>query len=250
MNARRPAGPGAGPRRARPAAGVPPAAPGREREPRTRRTSQAARRGCGRDGQRGDAVPPQRRARARRAPGLRPARRGGRGASARRAAPRPIARAVALASRASSTCSSAWPRSRASRFFNDSKATNVDAARQSLVAFAGPVLVILGGRYKGGDFAELADLVAERTARPCWRSARRASACASRAVGGGAGRSTARACDEAVERACARGEPGDTVLLAPGLLLVRHVPRLRRARPRLQGARWQAAGRARRDGDG
>ena len=65
-----------------------------------------------------------------------------------------IARAV-RAFRASSTCSSAWPRSTAWRFFNDSKATNVDAARKSLEAFDRPVLVILGGRYKGGDFADL-----------------------------------------------------------------------------------------------
>ena len=41
-------------------------------------------------------------------------------------------------------------------FYNDTKATNVEAARRSLEAFSQPVLVILGGRYKGGDFAELA----------------------------------------------------------------------------------------------
>ena len=40
-------------------------------------------------------------------------------------------------------------------FFNDSKATNVDAARRSLDAFSGPVLAIVGGRFKGGDFADL-----------------------------------------------------------------------------------------------
>src|SRR5262245_36152560 len=40
-------------------------------------------------------------------------------------------------------------------FFNDSKATNVEAARRSLEAFAGPVLAIMGGRYKGGDFRDL-----------------------------------------------------------------------------------------------
>jgi UDP-N-acetylmuramoylalanine--D-glutamate ligase len=40
-------------------------------------------------------------------------------------------------------------------FFNDSKATNVDAARRSLEAFRGPVLAIIGGRFKGGDFQEL-----------------------------------------------------------------------------------------------
>ena len=32
-------------------------------------------------------------------------------------------------------------------YYNDSKATNVDAARRSLVAFDRPVVVILGGRF-------------------------------------------------------------------------------------------------------
>jgi UDP-N-acetylmuramoylalanine--D-glutamate ligase len=41
-------------------------------------------------------------------------------------------------------------------FYNDTKATNVEAARRSLEAFSRPVLVIMGGRYKGGDFADLA----------------------------------------------------------------------------------------------
>jgi len=40
-------------------------------------------------------------------------------------------------------------------YYNDSKATNVEAARRSLEAFDAPVVVILGGRYKGGDFGEL-----------------------------------------------------------------------------------------------
>ncbi len=40
-------------------------------------------------------------------------------------------------------------------YYNDSKATNVEAARRSLEAFDTPVVVILGGRYKGGEFGEL-----------------------------------------------------------------------------------------------
>jgi UDP-N-acetylmuramoylalanine--D-glutamate ligase len=43
------------------------------------------------------------------------------------------------------------------RFVNDSKATNLDSARMALRAFApGHVLIILGGRDKGSDFADLA----------------------------------------------------------------------------------------------
>jgi UDP-N-acetylmuramoylalanine--D-glutamate ligase len=40
------------------------------------------------------------------------------------------------------------------RFVNDSKATNVDAAGRSIESFD-RVVVIIGGRYKGGDFADL-----------------------------------------------------------------------------------------------
>jgi UDP-N-acetylmuramoylalanine--D-glutamate ligase len=50
-------------------------------------------------------------------------------------------------------------------FYNDSKATNVDAALTALGAFPGrPVALILGGRDKGGDFAQLASLLRERAA--------------------------------------------------------------------------------------
>jgi UDP-N-acetylmuramoylalanine--D-glutamate ligase len=41
------------------------------------------------------------------------------------------------------------------RFYNDSKATNMAAARASLESFKGGVHVILGGRHKAGDFRDL-----------------------------------------------------------------------------------------------
>jgi UDP-N-acetylmuramoylalanine--D-glutamate ligase len=41
------------------------------------------------------------------------------------------------------------------KFVNDSKATNVDAAAKSIESFD-KVVAIVGGRYKGGDFADLA----------------------------------------------------------------------------------------------
>jgi UDP-N-acetylmuramoylalanine--D-glutamate ligase len=41
------------------------------------------------------------------------------------------------------------------RFVNDSKATNVDAAARSIESFD-KVVAIVGGKYKGGDFADLA----------------------------------------------------------------------------------------------
>ncbi len=98
-------------------------------------------------------------------------------------------------------------------FFNDSKATNVDAAIKSLQAFERPVLAIMGGRFKGGDLGLL---------RPAVESHAKAVL-----VIGEAREALARAlaevapvvwCDslrEAVERAFAAAEPGDAVVLAP-----------------------------------
>jgi UDP-N-acetylmuramoylalanine--D-glutamate ligase len=40
-------------------------------------------------------------------------------------------------------------------FYNDSKATNVDASLKSIQSFSGPIALILGGRDKGGDFIPL-----------------------------------------------------------------------------------------------
>jgi len=98
-------------------------------------------------------------------------------------------------------------------FYNDSKATNVDAAARSLEAFHGRVLAIVGGRYKGGDFALLAPRLAARGSRVLAIGEARARILA--ALGPVV---PVEACDSlrhAVERARALAVPGDTVLLAP-----------------------------------
>ena len=41
------------------------------------------------------------------------------------------------------------------RFVNDSKATNVEAAKRSIESFPGGVVAIIGGRFKGGDLGQL-----------------------------------------------------------------------------------------------
>lgn len=64
------------------------------------------------------------------------------------------------------------------RFVNDSKATNVDAAARSIESFD-KVVAIVGGKFKGGDFADLAEplrshgraVVAIGEARPMVRAA-------------------------------------------------------------------------------
>ena len=48
------------------------------------------------------------------------------------------------------------------RYINDSKATNVDAVRYALESFLGPIVLLLGGRDKGNNYADLLDPVRSR----------------------------------------------------------------------------------------
>ncbi|MBM4129362.1 MAG: UDP-N-acetylmuramoyl-L-alanine--D-glutamate ligase [Nitrospira sp.] len=48
------------------------------------------------------------------------------------------------------------------RYINDSKGTNVGAVIKSLESFSDPLILILGGRDKGGDFSLLRNLVREK----------------------------------------------------------------------------------------
>lgn len=47
-------------------------------------------------------------------------------------------------------------------FINDSKGTNVDATLKALQSFEEPLVLILGGKDKGGDFSQLADSIRRR----------------------------------------------------------------------------------------
>jgi UDP-N-acetylmuramoylalanine--D-glutamate ligase len=98
-------------------------------------------------------------------------------------------------------------------YYNDSKATNVEAARRSLEAFAQPVLVVLGGRYKGGDFGELAAPLLARGGRVLAIGEARERVRA--ALGDAVPVDPCSSLREAVERAHAAARPGDVVLLAP-----------------------------------
>jgi UDP-N-acetylmuramoylalanine--D-glutamate ligase len=98
-------------------------------------------------------------------------------------------------------------------FYNDSKATNVAAAARSLEAFDHRVLTILGGRYKGGDFALLAPRLRARGSRVLAIGEARDRIVA--ALGTEVPVEACSSLREAVERAHRWAEPGDTVLLAP-----------------------------------
>jgi UDP-N-acetylmuramoylalanine--D-glutamate ligase len=99
------------------------------------------------------------------------------------------------------------------RFVNDSKATNVAAARRALAAYEDePVHLILGGSLKGESFAPLADAIGANV-----RSIHLVGAAApelAAALGGRPSDLDGRL-EVAVTRAAAAAAPGDVVLLSP-----------------------------------
>lgn len=48
------------------------------------------------------------------------------------------------------------------RFVNDSKGTNIDATLKAIQSFEQPLILIAGGRHKGGDFSQLKGPIRER----------------------------------------------------------------------------------------
>ncbi len=98
-------------------------------------------------------------------------------------------------------------------WYDDSKATNMEAARRSLEAFDRPVLVVLGGRWKGGDFGELAPELRRHGRRVL--AIGEAQGRVAAALGGVVPVDVCGSIREAAERARAEARPGDVVLLAP-----------------------------------
>jgi len=99
-------------------------------------------------------------------------------------------------------------------FFNDSKATNVEAALKGVEAMDRPVLAIVGGRFKGGDFRDLREALAVRG-----KGVFAIGEAQGRVLEALAGAVPVTACSslgEAVRGAHAAAAPGDAVLLAPG----------------------------------
>lgn len=98
-------------------------------------------------------------------------------------------------------------------FFNDSKATNVDATIKALEAFSGGLFVILGGKDKGSDYAPLIPLLRERARGVLLIGAAEEKIAAQ--MGGAVPFVRAGTLDRAVELAHQSAREGDTVLLAP-----------------------------------
>ena len=98
-------------------------------------------------------------------------------------------------------------------FYNDSKATNVDATLKALDAFEGGLWVILGGKDKGSDYTLLSDALRKKA-----RAVLLIGAAAPIIAGQLKDRVPllrSGTLEEAIHEAYTRASPGDTVLLAP-----------------------------------
>ena len=99
------------------------------------------------------------------------------------------------------------------RYYNDSKATSVDATIKALDSFEGNLWVILGGKDKGSDYTVLRDRLA-RKARAVLLIGAAAEKIASH-LEGAVPLIRSGTLHSALAEARARAQSGDTVLLAP-----------------------------------
>jgi UDP-N-acetylmuramoylalanine--D-glutamate ligase len=99
------------------------------------------------------------------------------------------------------------------KFYNDSKATNVDSTMKSLEAFERNVILILGGKDKGSDYTTLAPLIKERVKHIILIGA--ASDIIAAQLEGLRLMTRATSMQEAVAQAIESASKGDIVLLAP-----------------------------------
>jgi UDP-N-acetylmuramoylalanine--D-glutamate ligase len=98
-------------------------------------------------------------------------------------------------------------------FYNDSKATNVDATAKAIAAFQGGIHLILGGKDKNSDYTELADLLRSRV-----RAVYTIGAAAAKIESQLRGVVAIHSCEtleRAVTTAAAAAHAGEVVLLAP-----------------------------------
>ena len=99
------------------------------------------------------------------------------------------------------------------RFYNDSKATNVDATLKALDAFPGRILIILGGKDKVSDYTVLKAPLRERAILALLIGV--AADKIEKQIAGSVAIEQAGTLERAVETAAHAARAGDVVLLAP-----------------------------------
>ena len=98
-------------------------------------------------------------------------------------------------------------------YYNDSKATNVDAAAKAISSFPGGIHLILGGKDKNSDYRQLRSLLEERV-----KAVYTIGAAAEKIethIYGAVPVVSAGTLDQAIARAAEAAQPGEIVLLAP-----------------------------------
>jgi UDP-N-acetylmuramoylalanine--D-glutamate ligase len=98
-------------------------------------------------------------------------------------------------------------------YYNDSKATNVDATAKAIASFPGNIHLILGGKDKNSDYTQLNTLLRERV-----KAVYTIGSAAEKIEGQIAGVTKvirAGTLEAAVDQAATQAEAGDVVLLAP-----------------------------------
>ena len=99
------------------------------------------------------------------------------------------------------------------RYYNDSKATNVDATLKALDSFPGHILVILGGKDKDGDYTQLRTALREKAILALLIGA--AAEKIEKQIEGSVAIRRVGTLENAVDSAHLAAHPGDVVLLAP-----------------------------------
>lgn len=98
-------------------------------------------------------------------------------------------------------------------YYNDSKATNVDATIKALESFPANIHLILGGKDKGSDYTVLAELLRSRV--KCVYTIGASASKIESEIGEACPTLACGTLERAVESAARRAQAGDIVLLAP-----------------------------------
>ncbi|TAN24421.1 MAG: UDP-N-acetylmuramoyl-L-alanine--D-glutamate ligase [Acidobacteria bacterium] len=101
-------------------------------------------------------------------------------------------------------------------YYNDSKATNVDATMKALASFEKGIWIILGGKDKGSDYTTLEPLLRERARGVLLIGAATEKIAAQLApLSAAVPLTRCGTLDQAIATASAQAQAGDTILLAP-----------------------------------
>ena len=100
------------------------------------------------------------------------------------------------------------------RYVNDSKGTNVDAVSKALQSYQAPLVLLLGGRDKNGDFTALRELITQRVRAVVVMG--EAADKIAKQIQGTVPVHAAERMEPAVRTAASLAREGDIVLLSPG----------------------------------